>query len=313
MNAMFPAPVALFVYKRTGHTRQALEALAKCPEFSESELFVFSDGPKLASDQRAVEQVRELIRSIHHPKVNIVTSEQNRGLANSITKGVTEICLKYGHVIVIEDDLVVSPLFLTYMNAGLHRYQSEERVMQISGHVWQPLASFKDNECVFLPFITSWGWATWQRSWRNFDPAASGATAMLQDRSQRRKFNSPGLFDWATMLEDQMKGSIDSWAIRWYWSVFKAGGLALHPPGTFVRNLGLDGTGTHSTFRAQYFFRTFDEMHTKLPKFPNVVAQSPAVMEQLSYLYQCSWRGRAFQLARASYRKARTVSRVLWG
>lgn len=104
----------------------------------------------------------------------IIEAEANRGLANSIIAGVTKLCDEYGRVIVLEDDLVVSPVFLTYMNAALDKYEDVEDVMQVSGYIF-PVTAFENNtEAMFLPFTTSWGWATWGRAWKYFDPEADG-------------------------------------------------------------------------------------------------------------------------------------------
>ena len=40
------APVVLFVYTRPWHTRQTIESLLKNEIARDTELFIFSDGPK---------------------------------------------------------------------------------------------------------------------------------------------------------------------------------------------------------------------------------------------------------------------------
>jgi hypothetical protein len=132
------------------------------------------------------------------------------------------------------------------MNDALTFYERETLVMQIGGHI-VPIPEFSERrEALFLPFITSWGWGTWARAWKHFDPTARGWEAIRDDRALRRRFNLDGYFDYATMLQMQLDGKIDSWAIRWYLSVFMKGGLALFPPRSFVRNIGFAG-GTHGS------------------------------------------------------------------
>jgi len=53
------------------------------------------------------------------------------------------------------------------------------------------------------------------------------------------------------MLERQMKGEVDSWAIRWYWTSFNAGGLTLFPPRSLVMNEGADSNATHGKLGAR--------------------------------------------------------------
>lgn len=239
------APIALFVYNRPLHTRQTVAALQKNKLASESDLIIFSDAPKRPEAAAAVGEVREYIKAITgFRSVNIVERDRNLGLANSIIDGVTRLCQEYGRVIVLEDDLVTSPFFLEYMNTALARYQNEEQVMQISGYMF-PISVAAATDAVFLPLTTSWGWATWQRAWQHLDPAAMGHGVLKDNVDMRHKFNLDGGYDYFGMLKQQMQGRIDSWAIRWYLSVWMRGGLTLFPLKTLVENIGLDGSGTH--------------------------------------------------------------------
>lgn len=239
------APIALFVYNRPMHTRRTLEALRRNREAAESELFIFSDSPKNECAVDGVAGVRDIIKNVKGFR-NICITERNKnyGLAMSIIEGVNGLCEEYGRIIVLEDDLLVSPHFLTYMNTALDRYEPYERVMQISGHMF-PVKSKTDTDTVFLPFTTSWGWAVWQRAWKHFDPHMSGYEKLCVDPSLRQMFDLDGSYPYFDMLEAQKNGKIDSWAIRWYLSVFMNGGLTLFPVRTLVKNIGFDCSGTH--------------------------------------------------------------------
>jgi GT2 family glycosyltransferase len=239
------APIALFVYNRPVHARQTVEALQKNELAGESDLFIFSDAPKKPEAAAAVGEVRKYIKSISGFKsVIIVERDRNFGLANSVIDGVTRLCDEYGRAIVLEDDLLTSPYFLRFMNEALDRYQNNVQVMQISGHMF-PADIPAQTDAVFLPMTTSWGWATWQRAWQGFDPAAAGYETLKRDRTLRRRFNLDGSYNYFGMLEQQLRGEIDSWAIRWYLTVFLRGGLTLFPKKSLVENMGFDGSGTH--------------------------------------------------------------------
>lgn len=239
------APIALFAYKRPLHLKKTLESLSNCAGASESELFIFSDGPKKVDDERGVSEVRELIKSRKWCGIDhIIERDRNLGLANSIISGVTELCEKYGRVIVMEDDLLVSRYFLSYLNSALDRYEGEEQVMQISGHIF-PIKVEAKIGAVFLPFTTSWGWATWARAWAHFDGGMKDYHKLEDDAGLRKRFDLGGAYPYFQMLKSQHEGRIDSWAIRWYLSVFMLNGLTLFPRKTLVENTGFDGSGTH--------------------------------------------------------------------
>jgi hypothetical protein len=238
-------PVGLFVYNRPLHTRQTVEALLKNSGAADSDLHVFSDGPKNDPARSGVEEVRKYIRQISgFRSVTIVEHETNRGLARSIIDGVSTLCDKFGSAIVIEDDLVLAPAFLNFMNTALERYRNDSHVMQVSGYMF-PVEIGAQTDSFFLPFTTSWGWASWARAWRDFDPEMSAFGALSADRHLRNQFNLGGAYDYFGMLQKQSRGELDSWAIRWYLSVFMKKGLTLYPAHTLVRNIGFDGSGTH--------------------------------------------------------------------
>ncbi len=246
------APIAFFAYRRLAHARASLESLSKCHGAKESELFIFSDGAKGEADRKSVEEVRELIAGRKWcGRVNIIERERNLGLAASVISGVTELCERYGRVIVLEDDLVVSRYFLEYMNAALERYKDEEKVMQVSGHIF-PVKIDTGADAFFLPVTTSWGWATWQRAWKDFDPEMKGYEELKRDAGLRKSFDLDGSFPYFDMCKAQLAGRVDSWAIRWYLSVFMKGGLVLFPGSSLLENIGFGSEGTHTKAADNY-------------------------------------------------------------
>jgi glycosyl transferase family 2 len=239
------APIVLFVYNRPEHTRRTLAALAANPMAVDSDLIIYADGSKKPEHQDSVQAVRDLVRNTSGFKsLKIVERETNFGLAKSITSGVSEVCLAYGRVIVVEDDLVVAPDFLSFLNAGLTRYRDEERVFQISGYSY-PTHDQSTPPSFFLPMVSCWGWATWSRAWAKFDPTMSALTRLDNDPVARRQFNVDDTYDYYGMACQQRQGRIDSWGIRWHLSLFDCGGLVLYPRDSLVYNAGVDASGTH--------------------------------------------------------------------
>jgi hypothetical protein len=288
MSSLF-SPIAIFCYRRADHAQRAISALARCPEFDRSPLIVFFDGPKHAEDESDVLATRRTVRDLLGDRATYVEAEQNKGLANSIIDGVSQVCDQYGQTIVIEDDLVVDRGFLAFMNAALARFRDDPKVMQISGYMF-PVESFRHRtHAVYLPFTTSWGWATWSRAWRLFDPLASGAVKLQSDSALRRRFNLDGAYNYARMLELQLSGQIDSWAIRWNWTVFSAGGLVVYPPQTLVENMGFDGSGTHG-FRSVSGVMPILECDTKIA-FPDAVEVSDIEYHQVKHAVRLQFGG----------------------
>jgi hypothetical protein len=242
------APIALFIYKRPEHTRRTILSLQACVGASASPIYVFADGPKSEADAPAVRATRAVAHELMNDGAVFVEHDQNLGLAASIISGTTQLSNQYGSVIVIEDDLVFSPHFLEFLNLGLQRYENDQRVMQVCGYMFD-VPRFRDRtDAIFLPMTSSLGWATWKRAWDQFDPNATGWRALLGTHDEARRFNLGGRYDYFGLLKRQMNRDADSWAIRWYYTVFSRHGLALFPPRTLVVHTGFDGTGTHDRF-----------------------------------------------------------------
>lgn len=245
------APLALFVYNRPWHTRQAVEALLASPIAAESQLYVFSDAPRNEAASHMVAEVRSYIYSLAGFKtITIIERETNLGLAQSIIDGVTRLCDEYGRVIVLEDDLVTSPYFLQYMNDGLDMYEDAERVVSIHGYVY-PLKETLP-ETFFLRGADCWGWATWKRGWDLFEPDGQVLLRELTGRKLTHSFDFDGTYPYTKMLKKQIKGKNDSWAIRWYASAFLKNKLTLYPGRSLVLNIGMDNSGTHCSTTSDF-------------------------------------------------------------
>ena len=238
-------PIALFLYNRPSHSRLVLESLLRCHRLEECAVKIYCDGPKRAEDSAQVDSTRQIAHE-WAPRLNaqVVEQENNLGLARSIVNGVSELCENHGRVIVIEDDFALSPSFLDYMLQGLNRYSDASNVYQISGYMF-PIRHSSKPDAFFLPLTTTWGWATWARAWQIFDWEAADAQVLLSDPEVRRRFNLNNAYPYSEMLEDKLRGENDSWGILFWWAVFKAGGLVLHPRKSLVWNGGFDESGTH--------------------------------------------------------------------
>jgi hypothetical protein len=252
------APVVVFSYRRPDHLRKTLESLMRCHGFEESRIIVYGDGQKSADETEAVLATREVARTMLGNRAEYHFSDVHLGLSRSVIAGVSDAVDRYGRVIVVEDDLLLNPFFLTFINSGLERYEHDDRVFQVSGYMFGVSELKGIPSALFLPFIISWGWGTWKRAWDRFDPEAKGWENLLADRKIKRRFNLEGNYDYATMLERQMQGLRDSWAIRWYWSVFRNEGLVLFPPRSLVGNIGFDGSGSHGRGLLRSFSRPTD-------------------------------------------------------
>lgn len=239
------APIVLFTYRRPKHTMQTVEALLRNKEAAASDLIIYSDGPKDKNAEEGVLKTREYIRTITGFKsVQIVERTYNWGLANSIIDGVTSIMNKFGKGIIVEDDLITSPFFLQFMNEALNLYENSQDVISIHGYMYPVKKEMPES--FFIKTADCWGWATWKRGWDLFNPDSTELLAEIENNKRCKEFDFNNSYAYTNMLKAQIRGEVDSWAIRWYASALVNDKLTLYPGRSLVFQNGMDGIGgTH--------------------------------------------------------------------
>jgi hypothetical protein len=258
------APIALFVYNRPDHTRRTISYLQKNLLADESRLFIFSDGPKNEADKAKVEQVRQLAKDVTGFKsVKLIERDGNLGLANSIISGVTRLVNEYDKVIVFEDDLLSSPYTLQYFNEALDRYAKDEKIMHIGAYMYD-LPDKTLPQTFFYRAATSWGWATWARAWKEFEPDIDKLMAQF-NKERVNSFSIEGNMNFWKQMQQFKTGKNNSWAIRWYASIFLNNGLTLNPSHSLIHNIGHDGSGVHSNNEKTYYVQVSQQPVTQFP------------------------------------------------
>ena len=266
------SPILLFVYNRLGHTREAVESLLRNPLAAESELFIYSDGAKDETARPAVEAVRCYVRAVRgFKKVTLVERDTNWGLARNIIEGVTSVVDRYGKVIVLEDDLVVSPFFLEFMNDALEVYKDEPHVGHV--HACEITGDLSLPDTFLIKWAGSWGWGTWQRAWKLFNPDGKALLGELERRDLVHAFDFDGKYGYTRMLRRQTEGKNNSWAIRWNATLFLQDILSFNAGRSLVQNNGFDGSGTHCGKGGDNATRLYDG-HIEV-KRPAVIQETP--------------------------------------
>jgi GT2 family glycosyltransferase len=251
------APIVLFVYNRPWHTEETLKALMLNELADESVLYIYCDGPKKNTSPEDISKIKEVRQVIRKKKwckeVAIIESDINLGLANSILKGVTDVVNKYGKIIVLEDDIVVTQDFLYYMNKSLHIFENKKNVYHINGFNNESNLQYLLDDYYFLNFMSCWGWATWIDRWSQLNLDFNYFyDKLLIDEKAMSRFNYGKTLSFDNQLEANIKGEIKTWAILWYATVNFNKGLCLTPKYSLVNNIGMDGSGVHCSENVFY-------------------------------------------------------------
>jgi len=239
------APIVLFAYNRPLETQRLLDSLVLCPEAKECDLFVFCDGARQEDHTDQVQQVRAIFKHLEGFKsVKVYASESNKGLSQSVIQGVTLILNQYSSCIVLEDDLVVSQDFLSFMNRALLEYKDREDIFSISGYT--PPIHIPDDyqhDVFLVQRPQCWGWATWSNRWKTVDWEAKEAS-ILKNTKNRKKFNQGGN-DLSRTMSIWQHGGFDVWAIRWVFACWMQHAWTVNPIVSKTSNGGLFDKATH--------------------------------------------------------------------
>ncbi|WP_305988576.1 glycosyltransferase family 2 protein [Roseibium sp. MMSF_3544] len=278
------APVALFAFNRPDHTRRTLDAIAKNHLAGETDLFVFVDGPRAEKDIALVHEVYAIADAVEGFKsVTIVRRDANIGLARSIIQGITRTLEEHDRIVVLEDDIVTSPAFLNYMNGSLSHFQGEKKVWHICGYN-EPTRSRDSTKTHFSRLMNCWGWGTWRDRWQHFEKDPEKLLSEFTPDMINRFNLDIGEKFWFQVLANA-DGRMNTWAIFWYATIFKEGGLCLNPNVSYVRNIGFDGSGVHCSVDEVRNRARKLNLEVKV-KYPKKISEDPSEFKKLKEFYK---------------------------
>jgi hypothetical protein len=274
------APIILFCYNRLASTLQTVNSLKNNELAKDSLLYIFSDGPKHKEDERLILEIRNYLKTITGFKyIHIIESKENKGLAQSIIQGVTQVIDEYGKVIVLEDDLVTSTNFLSFINQALNHYQANEAIFSISGYT-TPIKGLERNDVYFTQRASSWGWGTWKDRWDKVDWKVSDYDQFVVNKKARKTFNKMGT-DMTGMLDKQMRGEINSWAIRWCYHQFRNDLFTVYPATSKIKNIGFNEEATHTKGKFNRFKTPLDD-HNNQFNFSDDLSFNEEILSQFT-------------------------------
>ncbi|WP_157687255.1 glycosyltransferase [Jiulongibacter sediminis] len=264
-----PAPIVLFCFNRPDHLRQTIDGLRTNSLATASELYVICDGPRhnRPEDLPKIEQVRSIVTGINgFSRVHTFYSAENMGLAKAIITHLSRLFASHKALIVLEDDIIVHPLFLDFMNQALEKYKENMSISSVSGYSYGlNLLGLENVEFALVKRASSWGWGTWSNRWTQVDWEVRGFNEFISDRSKVLQFADAGK-DQVPMLVKQQKGLIQSWAVRWTYHHYKTNTYCLIPVKSLLNNIGTDGTGTNFNIKTKkYDVEIADYQKIELP------------------------------------------------
>jgi hypothetical protein len=279
------APIAIFTYNRLDFLKILIQSLKKNTLSKNCTIYFFSDNWKNTADKKKVLDVRNFIKNVSGFKKKItILRNKNFGLAKNIISGIDFVLKKNNKIIVLEDDLELSNKFLKYINVALDIYKNDKKVASVHG--WSFPINFKKDtpDYFFIRGADCWGWGTWKRAWKKFNPDGNDLLNKIKNQNYEKLFNFNNSFNYTKMLEDQVKGRNNSWAIRWHASMFLENMFTLYPKTSLVKNNGTK-YGTHSNFDTLNLGKKFIEKKYK-PIIKKQVKEDGLAVRQIEFFFK---------------------------
>jgi hypothetical protein len=241
--------IAYFAYARPEHTALSLTSLEANSRAHEFPLFIFADAALDETTRERVDATRTILaQASGFESVSTCYRERNFGCADNIIDGITRVLDDYERVIVVEDDLLLSPFFLDFMVRALDVYRDRADIFSVSAGSpparGMPLPNDYLHDVYLAPRTSPWGWGTWRDRWQQVDWSMPDYSKFRLNPIWRMRLAKGGN-DLGVMLDEQMAGRIDAWNVRLNYTQIMAGKYSLYPRFSYVRNAGLDGSGTH--------------------------------------------------------------------
>ena len=239
------APVVAFCYNRPDKIKKILTTLAECAEARDTDLIVFSDGPRGLEDEEKVLKVRQELKKITGFKsITIEERKTNYGLAINLVDGIDRVLKQYTRAIICEDDILASPYFLKFMNKALDVYEPIKKIFTVAATL--PFETTTDyNRVIFGEVASCWGWAIWRDRWPLYERNVGKAYEELRDMDLRKRFNMGNRLNMGAAIDGNYHQTINTWAVFLNYAPIKHNLLNVYPPKTIVTNIGQDGSGTH--------------------------------------------------------------------
>jgi len=260
------APIALFVYNRPKHVKRVIEAIKKNKISQDSIIYIFSDFSTETAEKKKIQKIRKFLKNLKcFKKIIVIERKHNLGTSKNIILGLNQIFKKYSRCIVIEDDILISKNFLFQMNYFLEKFKRNNKVASIEGFMYP--AKFQDNipNYFYLKGTGCWGWATWKRSWKDYENSAEKLLNKFNDKKKLiYDFNYYDTYPYYRMLKKQVYSKKKSWAIKWYASNYHKNKYTIYFKNTLVKNIGLDGSGENCIIDYQINQKKFSNQKHKI-------------------------------------------------
>ena len=274
------------IFNRPKETQLLFNAIK---EVKPKKLYVAADGPRNnGKDEIVCMETKKVLDQIDW-ECELITlfRDQNLGCGKAVSGAISWFFKNEEEGIVLEDDCLPTIDFFRFCDEMLFKYKSDSRIMHIAG-----TNLFSDNydsndSYHFSKYANIWGWATWQRSWIQYDFNISKFSSFRKTNYFRQYFNYlpayvSRLKCYSSVFENHIeKKTIDTWDYQWCFTCVSNTGMSIVPKSNLIKNIGFDNNATHTV--------SFDDFYSKNQqdlKFPLIHPEFVMINHKQDLVYE---------------------------
>ena len=302
----FETAVLFLVFNRPNTTKQVFR---KISQIKPSKLYIACDGPRTEHEmeRKKIEKVRQIVNKIDWPcNLKTLFRDKNLGCKKGVSSAISWFFSYEKQGIILEDDCVPHLDFFYFCENLLIYYSKDKRISAITGNNFQNGRLVGNASYYFSKYTHCWGWATWRRSWKNYDGEIKFWPHWKTLKSWKKIIpNKVEQKYWSDIFDHTKKKFNDSWAYPWIASVWYHNGFTVTPNVNLVSNIGFGKDASHTTIKNDYLSnlkkkRLAAIIHPKLVKIDE---------EADDYVFEWIFGGRNLRFTRrlASYNKRKII------
>tara|TARA_B110000027_G_C16120543_1_gene302589 strand:+ start:1100 stop:2050 length:951 start_codon:yes stop_codon:yes gene_type:complete len=262
---MYKIPVLLLAYKRTKNIKIILKILK---DLDVVKLYVSIDGPKnTKSDILQNKKLKKIFNNLnwkHKIKKNYLN--KNHGCRDAVSNAINWFFNNEKMGIILEDDCLPNKSFFNFCKKNLIYFKNNKKIGCITGNNFQK-DSLKEYEYYFSKYPHCWGWATWRRSWKNYDRDIKFWRSFRLSQSWKNFFNESTQYRyWTKIFNNCYANKLDSWAFPWTLCLWRKNLLTITPAVNLVMNKGFGSSATHTISKNDNMFYQYYELNKNLKR-----------------------------------------------
>jgi hypothetical protein len=233
-------PVLFCIFNRPETARKVFAVIRQArPE----RLYIAADGPRphKPGEDALCAQTRLVAQEVDWPcDVHTLFRKSNLGCSKAVSSAVSWFFAQESEGVILEDDVLPHPDFFSFCAALLEKYRNAPEVMLVSGSNFQLGLKRGEASYYFSVFAHIWGWASWARAWKFFDPDMPGLGSFVRSPALW-PVDVPEVRHLWQLLQDAAAGRVDAWSCALTYALMRQKGLCAIPEHNLTRNIGFGG------------------------------------------------------------------------